>query len=112
MESGGDFAATNDADYFVALDLELTPALIEEGRVRELIRHVQELRKKAGLAITDRITLGIGIGELFELSDTVRTRLSEALLAPTIQTDEVHGPLTREVVQIDDTDVVVTLTKA
>lgn len=112
VESGGDFAATNDADYFVALDLELTPALIEEGRVRELIRHVQELRKKAGLAITDRITLGIGIGDLFDLNDTVRARLSEALLAPTIQTDEVPDALTREIVQIDETDVVVTLAKS
>ncbi|MBQ6130543.1 isoleucine--tRNA ligase [Candidatus Saccharibacteria bacterium] len=43
------------AEYF--LDKELTPELREEGFVRELIRVVQSLRKKAGLSVDDRIRL-------------------------------------------------------
>jgi isoleucyl-tRNA synthetase len=43
----------------VALDLEVTPELRLEGLARELIRVVQDARKDAGLAVTDRIVLGI-----------------------------------------------------
>jgi len=39
----------------VALDLELTPALIAAGNVREVIRFIQERRKSDGLDISDRI---------------------------------------------------------
>jgi GNAT superfamily N-acetyltransferase len=41
----------------VALDLAVTPALRAEGLAREVIRRVQEARKAAGLAVTDRIAL-------------------------------------------------------
>ena len=39
----------------IALDIELTPSLIEEGIARELINRIQNLRKASGLEITDRI---------------------------------------------------------
>ena len=41
----------------VALDLALTPELIDAGLVREAIRAIQEERKKIGLDISDRITV-------------------------------------------------------
>jgi isoleucyl-tRNA synthetase len=41
----------------VALDLELTPALIAAGSVREVIRFIQERRKSDGFDISDRIKL-------------------------------------------------------
>ena len=41
----------------VALDLELTPALIAAGSVREVIRFIQERRKSDGFDISDRIIL-------------------------------------------------------
>lgn len=41
----------------VALDLHLTPELKEEGEVRDLVRTIQDLRKKAGLNPSDRITV-------------------------------------------------------
>ena len=41
----------------VALDLELTPALIAAGSVREVIRFIQERRKSDGFEISDRINL-------------------------------------------------------
>ena len=39
----------------VALDLELTPALLAAGHVREVIRFIQERRKSDGFEISDRI---------------------------------------------------------
>ena len=41
----------------VALDLTLTPELINAGLVREAIRAIQEERKRIGLDISDRITV-------------------------------------------------------
>jgi len=41
----------------VALDLELTPALIQSGLVREIIRAIQEDRKNSDFDISDRITV-------------------------------------------------------
>jgi isoleucyl-tRNA synthetase len=43
----------------VALDLEVTPELREEGLAREVVRLVQDARKSGGLVMTDRIQLGI-----------------------------------------------------
>jgi len=39
----------------VALDVELTPALLQEGVARELVSRIQNLRKDAGFEVTDRI---------------------------------------------------------
>jgi isoleucyl-tRNA synthetase len=51
----------------VALDLTITPELRLEGLARELVRTVQDLRKEAGLKVSDRIELAIDAdGEVAE----------------------------------------------
>ena len=50
------------------LDTEITPALKEEGLVREVIRQIQEMRKKAGLKPKDKISIEYsGTPELNEI---------------------------------------------
>ena len=51
------WAVASDGGETVALDLELTPALRRAGLARETVRLVQEARKSAGLAVSDRIAL-------------------------------------------------------
>lgn len=54
------------------LDTKLTPALRREGMVREIIRHVQNERKKAGLKVDDRIHLSLST-----TSDELRRAINE-----------------------------------
>lgn len=61
----------------LALDKTLTPELLEEGKIRELIRFVQAARKKAGLNVDDRIRLMVSM----EVSETYREMLMNEVLA-------------------------------
>ena len=47
----------------VALDITLDEDLLRKGQARELIRRVNQMRKEAGLAITDRIRLTLPISD-------------------------------------------------
>jgi len=47
----------SDGRVTVALDLTLSPELLQEGIARELVNRIQNARKDAGLEVTDRITL-------------------------------------------------------
>lgn len=53
------FAVSRDGGEVVALDLTLNDDLRERGVVRELIRHIQELRKASGLEVDDTIVLSL-----------------------------------------------------
>ena len=48
---------------FVVLDTEVTPELAVEGVARDLVRAVQQARRDAGLAVTDRITITVSGAE-------------------------------------------------
>ena len=44
----------------IALDLRVTPELAAEGTARDVVRIVQQARRDAGLAVSDRIRLDVG----------------------------------------------------
>ncbi len=56
MQKAG-FVTVTERELSVVLDTNLTPALIEEGFVRELTSKVQTMRKEAGFDVTDHIAL-------------------------------------------------------
>jgi len=62
------FASAEDNGYFVAISTELDDDLIREGQVRDLIRHVQMIRKEANLEVDDRIEVNIQLPDDLELS--------------------------------------------
>ncbi len=53
----GRYVSLSENGVTIALDTELSDALIEEGYVREIISKVQTMRKEAGFEVTDHITL-------------------------------------------------------
>jgi isoleucyl-tRNA synthetase len=82
VNSPAGFSAIERDGLLLALNTSLTPELIAEGRVRELVRHVQEARKNAGLAVTDHIRLYIDASpELRSAMDTHGDYLADETLA-------------------------------
>jgi isoleucyl-tRNA synthetase len=57
--ASGALAVQENGGFFAAIDPTVTPALKREGCARELISRVQRMRKEAGLAVSDRISLTV-----------------------------------------------------
>ena len=51
------YVSESDNKITVVLDTKLTPELLEEGFVREIISKVQTMRKEAGFEVMDKITV-------------------------------------------------------
>jgi isoleucyl-tRNA synthetase len=65
-KSAEGYSCGEEGGYLTALDTQLDDELIKEGLARELIRSVQEARKKSGLDVSDRIILGVSGSEIVE----------------------------------------------
>lgn len=95
----------------IRLDAKLTEELKQEGLARELIRHIQNARKKAGFNVDDRIHLSVGAD-----SDSVSRALKahrETIFAETLATGELSGePEHREVVKLDAAEVTIYLKRS
>jgi len=59
-------AALADGQGIVLLNIELTDALLAEGAARDIVRMVQQARREAGLAVSDRIVLTLGLPDLLQ----------------------------------------------
>ncbi len=73
----------------IVLDVDLTPELEQEGRARDVIRLVQQARRDADLAVTDRITLRVVANAVWV--DAVREHtdlIAEETLAVAVDTDD------------------------
>jgi isoleucyl-tRNA synthetase len=69
------WSVASHAGESLALDLTLTPELIQSGLVREVIRAIQEERKKIGLDVSDRITVNWNAPE--QVASAIRSAVSE-----------------------------------
>lgn len=56
-QQAAEWVSADDAGIQVAISTTLTPELLREGMSRDFVRQVQQLRKDAGLNITDRIRI-------------------------------------------------------
>jgi isoleucyl-tRNA synthetase len=95
------WGVASDGGVTVALDLDLEahPDLQREGMVRELLHHVQNLRKSAGLDVTDRIDLRIEVdpeARLFYAAGTDTSVVAAESLAESVDVaalgDETDEP--------------------
>jgi isoleucyl-tRNA synthetase len=52
----------------VALDINITPELVDEGNAREFVNRIQKIRKESGLDVTDRINVRVAANNGIALS--------------------------------------------
>jgi isoleucyl-tRNA synthetase len=98
------FSVASDGRLKVVLDLSLNDELIAEGNARELVNKIQNLRKSAGLDVTDRIKLGISVNAETEKalakfseyvkSETLAERLEKDCNFPNTQEFDLYGSKT------------------
>ncbi|MCM1293730.1 MAG: isoleucine--tRNA ligase [Bacteroides sp.] len=76
----------NEGNLTVALDVTLSPELVNEGIAREIVNRIQNVRKSRGYDITDRIRL------TFASSDTIKNVLDTFgdYIARQVLADEIH----------------------
>jgi isoleucyl-tRNA synthetase len=85
------WTAVTDGGTVVALNVTLTESLKREGMAREVVRHVQSLRKDANLELEDRITLFLNTSDA-ELSAAIQEQ-RDYIMAETLTTTLSPGPI-------------------
>ena len=93
----------------LALDLELTSDLIEQGIARDVIRLIQDARKSSGFEISDRIsvTWHSGSDQTIAAVSSHSERIAEEVLA----TSWSQSPVTDATIVDEELDLVIALTK-
>ncbi len=86
------FVSDGDNTITVVLDTKLTPELIEEGFVREIISKVQTMRKEADFQVTDKIVISCKGNEKIEaLIQANADQIKSEVLAVDVKLDEADG---------------------
>ena len=86
------YVSAQEGEVTVALDTNLTPELIEEGFVREIISKVQTMRKEAGFEVMDRIVVYAAENEkILGLLKKHADELKKEVLADDIVLGSVDG---------------------
>lgn len=86
------FATESGNHITVVLDTKLTPELIEEGFVREIISKVQTMRKEAGFEVMDKIILSYQAGDTIQKVFADHEEFIESeVLAVDIEAGQLRG---------------------
>ncbi|HKG95576.1 MAG TPA: isoleucine--tRNA ligase [Gemmatimonadaceae bacterium] len=112
--ASGSLVVKESAGYFVALDATVTAELRTEWIAREVVRAVQQARKDAGFAVSDRIILGVqGDAEVEEAVRTHRDWIAGEVLARELAIGEIsHQPhAVQTTVDLDGLTVRIALTR-
>ena len=95
----------------VEVDKTITPELKREGLMREVIRHVQSARKKAGLQVDDRIMLHLATND--EQLRQALTEYADTIASETLATMKQPGDaLYQTTATVDGAELQVSLAKA
>ena len=80
------YISSAENDVTVVLDIELTPELIEEGFVRELISKIQNLRKESGFEVQNHIEIYYSDNKkIAEIIEKNKEQIADETLADLIQ---------------------------
>lgn len=108
----GGYATSVENGLLVALETALTPELIEEGRLREVLRQLQDARKKARYAVSDRIVLAMSGADAADFVARHGDTLARELLAEEVSVGELSGADLVEQLDLDEVDLSAALRRA
>ncbi len=92
MVQSDEFESTSDNGITVVLDKEMTPELLEEGFVRELVSKIQTMRKEAGFEVMDRIKIyADGNDKIADILTKNQEQIKKDVLADDIIIGTVSG---------------------
>ena len=100
---------SNEGNLTVALEVELTDELRREGMARELINRIQNLRKDAGLEITDRISVVV---EPNEETDAAIASFNDYICAQVLADEIKIAPNDGAEVEFDEFNLNIQITKS
>ena len=86
------YVSESNGEVTVVLDSNLTPELVEEGFVRELISKIQTMRKEADFEVTDHITVGYtGNSHIADIFEKYAQEIQSNVLADVLCPDGMEG---------------------
>ena len=86
------YMTEGDNEVTVVLDTNLTPELLEEGMVRELISKIQTMRKEAGFEVMDKITVSYKADQkVKDIFAKYGEEIAKEVLAESVVADTVSG---------------------
>ena len=86
------YVSQEDNRMTVVLDTNLTPELVEEGFVYEIISKIQTMRKESGFEVTDHIRVSInGNDKLSEIAQKNKEAISGKVLADELTSGMEYG---------------------
>ncbi len=86
------YVSSSEEGITVVLDIELTPALIEEGFVREYISKIQNLRKDSGFEVQNHIEMYYcGNDKLSKIIEDNKSQIADETLSDKIEEKENDG---------------------
>jgi isoleucyl-tRNA synthetase len=116
-ESRGGLAVASEKGVTVAVDPHLTSELVQEGYARDLVRTINNMRKEAGLDISDRIRLAYRLennleGEVAATFENFADYISQETLTIEMKHGEMDKGDIRRAVDVGDEPVVLALQRA
>ena len=92
MTQAEGYVASSDKGITIVMDTNLTPELIEEGFVRELVSKIQTMRKEAGFEVMDRIKVYVsGNDKIADIMERNSAQIKGVVLADEIIRDGMAG---------------------
>ena len=86
------YVSESDAVATVVLDTNLTPELIEEGFVREIISKIQTMRKEADFEVMDKIRVAVwGNDKIQAIFAQNKQQIQAEVLATEVVLDKAEG---------------------
>ncbi|MFT3845603.1 MAG: isoleucine--tRNA ligase [Lacibacter sp.] len=101
---------TNKGAVTVALDVTVTPELLNEGNAREIVNRIQKIRKESGFELTDRIAVQVSDNETLSPSITqFKSYICAEILADDL--DLVPGLSNGTDVEVNDITIKINVSK-